>query len=165
MRHFVSNIDKQSLKYSSKASFVFIWVLILYVQIDVCAQQIDAHQLEGTWKLVRYDAIDAIRDSPQYKAMPQAQKEELDLRLEEQLNNTFYRFDGKDQLQYTTFEGKKMLNRSANYEVLGDRIKIKDLQNQSSREAIIHSLKNNVLILIPVKKDGLGSEKMVFHKQ
>jgi hypothetical protein len=150
---------------SRTVCFMIVWVLIQFFHIDVRAQQLDAPQLEGKWKLISYEAIDAIRDSPQYKALPQTQKEELDLRLEEQLNNTIYIFDGKDQMQYTSFEGKKMLNREANYKVVGDRLIITDAKNQSNREALIHSLKDDVLILIPMKKDSLGSEKMIFHKQ
>jgi hypothetical protein len=147
------------------ACFMIIWVLFLFFHIDVRAQQLDALQLEGEWKLISYEAIEAIRDSPQYKAMPQAQKEELDLRLEEQLNNTLYIFDGKDQMQYTSFEGKQMFNREAKYRVVGDRLTITDAKNQSTREAVIHSLKDDILILMPMKKDNLGSEKMIFHKQ
>ena len=78
-------------------------ILLLFVSFQSFGQ-ITYSQLLGKWKLVHFDGIAKIVNSPEFQNATEAQRESMNARIKSRLENTVYEFLEGDTLEYVDFE-------------------------------------------------------------
>ncbi|AWW31170.1 hypothetical protein DN752_14110 [Echinicola strongylocentroti] len=142
-------------------SIFFILGFFMIVQNGFC-QSLDTAMLKGNWQLLRYDAIEKIKQSPSYQnASPQA-KEGMDRKITRFLDNTFYHFTDGDSLYYIDLSEGALVQRKAVYTLEDSVLTISESGKRQNKQAKILELQENKLVLTPLVNEEKG--KMVFQR-
>jgi hypothetical protein len=119
--------------------------------------------LIGTWKIESYDAIDKIRQSPTYITGDAYSREMIERQIDEILSKGEYIFSN-DTLRYTDLQNNKLVYRKAIWKIEGDILKIIEIDRPYEREAYVHNLNADTLIISPIIDGIVGDSKIVFSK-
>lgn len=127
-------------------------ILLLFVSFQSFGQ-VTYSQLLGKWKLVHFDGIAKIVNSPEFQNATEAQRESINARIKSRLENTIYEFLEGDTLEYVDFEQQSIVRKSAKVELQeGDMLLIHD--EKGDRLARILSITEDKLILQPITKNS-----------
>lgn len=118
--------------------------------------------LEGTWKLQSYSTIDQIKKSPAYLSADDVTRGAMDAQFDTMLENGQYSFGPGDTLHYTDIQGTMMVTRRALYAFSNDTLYIKEIDRAFEREAFVHQLSADSLVISPIVQGKVGNGKMVF---
>lgn len=124
--------------------------------------QIKFEQLVGTWQLVHFDAMDELRNSPQYKDSNAAMRGGIEYKIKNRLENTIYEFIPGDTLKYTDYVQQEVVQKEAKVEISSDNILIIHTGTET-RKAKIVEFETDRMVLEPVSKNP-GSGKLVFER-
>ena len=84
--------------------------------------QIKFQQLIGTWQLVNFDAMDQLRNSPQYQNSDSIMRAALQYKIQNRLENTVYIFFEGDSLKYTDFVQQEVIQKQAKIEISNNNV-------------------------------------------
>lgn len=125
-------------------------------------QQIKFEQLIGTWQLVHFDAMDEIRNSPQYQNSTASMREGIEYKIQNRLENTVYEFVAGDSLKYTDYVMSEVVQKKATVKInLQDILTIQT--GAETKQAKIAAVGENRLVLEPVSKNP-SSGKLTFER-
>lgn len=124
--------------------------------------QINFQQLIGTWQLVRFDAMDQLRNSPQYKNADATMRAGLEYKIQNRLENTVYKFVPGDSLKFTDYVRQEVVQKLAKIKISSENVLTIDTGTQT-REAKILEFSNDRMVLEPIS-DKPGSGKLVFER-
>lgn len=120
-----------------------------------------AERLKGRWALRSYDAIDKIRTSPAYLFGDDKDREALEKQFMEILTKGEYNFTA-DTLHYTDLEGGAIVYRDALWHLDGLVLYIDEINRPYHRQAFIHHVSQDSLVMSPIINGETGSARMRF---
>ncbi|MEB2784306.1 hypothetical protein [Algoriphagus persicinus] len=134
----------------------------LLVAFVLQTSQIKFQQLIGTWQLVHFDAMDQLRNSPQYQNADATMRAGLEYKIQNRLENTVYQFVPGDSLNYTDYVRQEVVQKQAKIEISTDNV-LTIHTGTESRKAKIVKVESNRMILEPISTNP-GSGKLVFER-
>ena len=139
----------------------------LKIIFSICSMILNIHfqntSIYGIWKIRSYDVIDKIKQSPAYLFGDENGRKILDRQFEEVLSRGEYIF-GNDTLWYTDIQNNKLIQRRAFWKIDGNNLQIIEIDRRFDREAYIHKLNADTLIISPIIEGDLGKSKILFTK-
>ncbi|WP_192085714.1 hypothetical protein [Algoriphagus sp. Y33] len=135
-------------------SLLFVFVLQ--------TSQISFQQLLGSWQLVHFDAMDQLRNSPQYQNSNSAMREGLEYKIQNRLENTVYNFIPGDSLRFTDYVRQEVVQKKAKIEISSDNI-VTIHAGAETRQAKIVQFDDDRMVLEPIS-DKPGAGKLVFKR-
>jgi hypothetical protein len=139
---------------------IIIVGLLIFIVGNLVGQ--DSTNLIGTWKMVKYDAFDKVKNSPAYLLGTDEEIQKYDNIVRLLLDSTTYDFRPDGIMVYTDMENQKLVNREARWTVEDSILFISELKRPYKREAKIISLTSSMLIMTPIIDGKVGDSKMTF---
>ena len=90
-------------------------------------------------------------------------RELLDKQFEAILTNGEYNFD-KDTLRYTDIQGQNLKTRKAHWVIKKNVITIKEIDRPFERQAFVHFLSKDSLVISPIIDEDVGDSQIIFSK-
>jgi hypothetical protein len=134
------------------------WIIIFSLPLFL---QDGSYNLRGNWSLRSYDAIDKVRASPGYLFGDDKDRQALEKQFEEVLTKGAYIFSA-DTLHYTDLEGGAIIYRDALWHVKGQVLYIDEINRPYHRQAFIHFVTNDSLVISPIIEGIASTSKMKF---
>ena len=134
----------------------------LLLTLILSFSQFQYRDLVGDWQLVYFDGIEKVKSSPKYLNSDKEFRQEVEERINYRLENTVYKFKSDDLLEYTDFENRKIVLKSAKIELEEDNI-ISIIEDNSIKKAKILELDPYRLVIQPIS-DSPGTGKLVFER-
>ncbi|PZX53460.1 hypothetical protein LV84_03184 [Algoriphagus ratkowskyi] len=124
--------------------------------------QIKFQQLIGTWQLVHFDAMDQLRNSPQYRNADSSLREGMEYKIQNRLENTVYVFALGDSLKYTDFVLQEVVQKRAKIEISPSNV-LTIQEGSKTKKAKILEFGKDRMVLEPISSNP-GSGKLVFER-
>jgi hypothetical protein len=137
---------------------------VLIILLLASIHQDTTDYLKGEWTLQSYDVIDKIRSSPAYLYGDSNARQAIEKSFQEILTKGKYNFT-TDTLYYTDLDGGTIIYRNARWHVNGQVLYIDEIRRPFKREAFIHYISRDSLVLSPIINGQTGTSKMTFTKR
>lgn len=134
----------------------------LILALVLQTSQIRFEQLLGTWQLVHFDAMDQLRNSPQYQNSDSAMRSGIEYKIQNRLENTVYKFVDGDSLKFTDYVRQEVVQKRAKIEISSDNV-LTIRTEAETRKAKIVELGNDRMVLEPISTSP-GAGKLVFER-
>jgi len=134
----------------------------LLLTLILSFSQFQYRDLVGDWQLVYFDGIEKVKSSPKYLNSDKEFRQEVEERINYRLENTVYKFKSDDLLEYTDFENRKIVLKSAKIELEEDNI-ISIIEDNNTKKAKILELDHYRLVILPIS-DSPSTGKLVFER-
>lgn len=139
-----------------------IFLVFLLTKVAMAQHANGEDVLEGKWKLVHWDQVDAIKSSPKYLQASPEFRNAMDERIQKMMENTFYTFAPGGTLLYTMLEEGAIVQKKGSYHVDGELIEM-EFSPKDTRKAKIVELTERKLVLAPSDHETKGN--MIFERQ
>ncbi|MEP1085661.1 hypothetical protein [Algoriphagus sp.] len=138
------------------------YISTILLALILQSSQVKFEQLIGTWQLVHFDAMDELRNSPQYKSSDSAMRAGLEYKIQNRLENTVYIFVAGDSLKYTDYVKSEVVQKKATIEINSNNI-LTIKTGSEVKQAKIVAFGTERMVLQPISTSP-GSGKLVFEK-
>lgn len=138
-----------------KSSLLF-FITLIFIQTT-------SDSIIGNWKIVSYDAIDKIKTSPAYLYGAAEVRQLIDEQFETILKSGAYNFK-KDTVYYSDLQEQALVTRSALWSLNEDILYFKEIDRPYERQAYVHHISQDSLVISPIINGTVGSSKIIFKK-